>query len=324
MKASALAFIAFADAGSVSSRRRGGGEYNCGAICHERYGSQSSGYVKGTAPFCSGNCNDCHDGDICGPNYKVFNDDDGGHHCHTGSKQCCCTNPSEVEVRLDSSLGSNLTEVEEPQELTDADEVDGDDDEVAEPQELEEPRNVALKASSRRRAPECYQHCQSLGIKYAYVRGTAPFCAAGPGDCCAHDFPALASKKFSDGGDTCMSGKKECCCGTPAGQSNCPHAGFSLSCFIVKGVCDTIGAMHIDSTAGCAEMAVSAASICEAVGLGPEDPVADLCAAIVGGAIEDACKEVVQQGQKLSAAECKRAAGCATSADLSNTSSVVV
>lgn len=242
---------------------------SCNAYCTSKFGPQSIGYVMGTAPFCSGDCHDCHDGDFCGPLAQDF--DDGGHTCLTGSKQCCCSRTSDV--------------------------------------------TAAVAAS----APSCDAFCTSKGIKYGYVRGTAPFCGAGPNDCCDHDYPGMQASEFSDGGEPCWSGSKQCCCGTPAGQSGCPKPGPSdLSCNIISQVCTLIAKKAISSLGACTELAGEGAGLCQLVGLGPEDPWADACSAVIAGAIKIGCDEVVKEAGQFGANECTKAAGCAVSAMLIN------
>lgn len=240
-----------------------GATQSCDDYCTSKFGAQSIGYVQGTAPFCGGDCSDCHDGDFCGPAAKDF--PDGGHTCATGSKQCCCTRTTEVTV-----------------------------------------------AAS---APSCDAFCVSKGIKYGYVRGTAPFCGAGPDDCCAHDYPGLQASEFSDGGDSCLTGSKQCCCGTPAGQSGCPRPGpDDLSCNIIGQVCSLIAQKAISSLGACTTLAAEGAGLCQAVGLGPADPWADACSAVIAGAIKVGCDQIVKELGQFGAQECTKAAGCAVSA----------
>jgi WD40 repeat protein len=48
------------------------------------------------------------------------------------------------------------------------------------------------------------------------------------------------------------------------------------------------------------------------IGLGPEDPAADLCAAIMGTVVEVGCLKVVKAGKSFGVDECKAAVGCAS------------
>jgi len=169
-------------------------------------------------------------------------------------------------------------------------------------------------------AQSCNDYCVSKGIKYGYVRGTAPLCRAGPDDCCHDDFPGPEAKEFSDGGAKCGIGTKQCCCGTQAGQSGCPKPGpGSLSCFVIKKACNVIAGKAISSIVECQELVAEAAGICEAVGLGPEDPFADICAATIGTLIETACVAAVKEGKQFGANECIAAANCATSSVANST-----
>jgi len=254
---------------------------SCSDYCTDKFGSQSLGYVMGTAPMCSGDCYDCHDGDICGPLNGDFND--GGHSCWSGSKQCCCTNTEEAKSKMEEPLQSS--------------------------------------------APSCDDYCTSHGIKYGYVRGTAPFCGASPDECCDHDWPGMQASKFEDGGSSCMTGSKQCCCGTPAGQSECPKPGpGDLSCNIISKVCDIIADESIATETGCTGLAAEGAGICLAVGLGPEDPWADACAVALGTTIKLGCDKAIEAANSFGKTECKKAAGCDASGMLSRnkTSALVV
>lgn len=167
-------------------------------------------------------------------------------------------------------------------------------------------------------AQSCDAFCDAKGVKYGYVRGTAPFCGAGPGDCCDHDYPGPQASAFSDGGQACMTGTKQCCCGTKEGQSGCPKPGPSdLSCTIINGVCDIIAGKASTSAFDCAVLTTEGAAWCQAVGLGPEDPWADACSVAVGTTLEVACTQALKQVGKFAASECKKAAGCDISTTVS-------
>lgn len=260
-------------------------QMSCADYCVDKHGSESEGYVVGTAPMCSGDCVDC-EGNFCGPLNADFSD--GGKSCWSGSKQCCCTKP-------DSS------------------------NEPPQPKVQSKP----LQAS----APSCDAFCTDKGIKYGYVRGTAPFCGAGPDDCCPNDFPGMQDSEFEDGGSSCATGSKICCCGTPVGQSECPKPGpDDLSCNIISKVCDVIAEEAIVTLEGCTTLAVEGAVLCETVGLGPENPWADICAAVVGAAIKMGCDKAIEAAEEFGADGCKRAANCDVGEVLSRnkTSSLVV
>jgi len=245
---------------------------SCHDYCTDKFGSQSSGYIMGTAPFCSGDCYDCHDGDYCGPLNGDFSDAENS--CWSGSKQCCCTRTPERTAELAQKRASEAE---------------------------------ALQAS----APSCDDYCSRHGIKYGYVRGTAPFCGASPDDCCENDWPGMQASEFEDGGSGCMTGSKQCCCGTNAGQSGCPKPGpGDLSCFVISKVCDLIANQNITTSMGCHGLAAEGVGLCQTVGLGPEDPWADICSAVIAGVIEVGCNKAVDAARQYGAEECKRAAGC--------------
>lgn len=293
-----------------SSRRRAP---SCNDYCTGQYGASSIGYVMGTGPFCDTSCSDCRAGDACGPHGERFSD--GGHHCSTGSKTCCCSVPYQVN-------NTKPQEAVKPPELEGVEEVE-DVPELEEVDELEKP----VTSSSRRRAPSCDEFCNSHGVRFGYVRGHGPFCVTSPNDCCDHDLPGIQASKFEDGGHHCSTGSKQCCCGTPnAGdeKSQCPrprdllHALARLSCNVIKGVCDIIGKGGGYATKSqCTSLSVEGAGLCVLVGLGPEDPFADTCAGVVGGVVKVACDRAVREFRHFAADECKRVAGCGTPADFS-------
>lgn len=132
----------------------------------------------------------------------------------------------------------------------------------------------------------------------------------------------MKGSEFSDGGAACTTGSKQCCCGTPAGQSGCPQPGTAdLSCNVIGGLCKLIAGKGISSVVGCTALAGEGAALCEEVGLGPLDAWADACALVVAGAIEIGCTKAINEVGSFTADECKKAAGCSVSSMLSNNQS---
>jgi len=82
-------------------------------------------------------------------------------------------------------------------------------------------------------------------------------------------------------------------------------------CPVVRGacgiVCSTAGA--ITSDVGCAAAASGWIAACEAIGGGPEDPLADACAGL-SGTIGSACIAVVGAGGPFTSFACSKALGC--------------
>jgi hypothetical protein len=74
-------------------------------------------------------------------------------------------------------------------------------------------------------------------------------------------------------------------------------------CDFVNGVCKLAG-NTITTAAGCTATAAGVAGACEVVGLGPEDPFADGCAAVLGVAFEATCKTIVDEGVSFGKAQC--------------------
>ena len=68
----------------------------------------------------------------------------------------------------------------------------------------------------------------------------------------------------------------------------------------------------ISSMVDCEIEADTAASICEIVGLGPEDPFADICAVIMEGALNYACVKALQVATNWAYDGCVDAVGCST------------
>jgi len=94
---------------------------------------------------------------------------------------------------------------------------------------------------------------------------------------------------------------------------SCPFDWGKCSAF--GKVCDImLGGGPVVSTAGCIADDAAVVATCEAAGLGPEDPMADTCAAVFATVFTTACKAAIKAGEKglgeFGKAACKDAAGC--------------
>jgi len=74
-------------------------------------------------------------------------------------------------------------------------------------------------------------------------------------------------------------------------------------CSFVNGVCNLAG-NGVTSAIGCTATAAGVAGACETIGMGPEDPFADGCAAVLSVAFEAACTTVVNEGSAFGVSEC--------------------
>lgn len=84
----------------------------------------------------------------------------------------------------------------------------------------------------------------------------------------------------------------------------------SLTCTIVSAASHVLISGAIESKVGCGELATEAALTCETFGGGPEDPFADACAGIIGGAGFAACEAAVDKGTAFTADDLDSAVGC--------------
>jgi len=84
--------------------------------------------------------------------------------------------------------------------------------------------------------------------------------------------------------------------------------------------CSKLFAKAVTSVVGCTLDDAAVVAACEIAGIGPEDPFADACAAILGITVEAGCVAMVNEGGAFTAAKCKSVAGC----DGSEESMVVV
>ena len=81
-------------------------------------------------------------------------------------------------------------------------------------------------------------------------------------------------------------------------------------CTIVDGACKGVLPVAVGSVVECTAADALLATACEVVGLGPEDPAADACAATLGIGFEAACVAAVKVGGHFGAAECAKIAKC--------------
>merc|ERR1739848_145059 len=90
-----------------------------------------------------------------------------------------------------------------------------------------------------------------------------------------------------------------------------------IGCGVIGQVCKRIFLHAADSVAACTPDAGEVALACEAVLLGPEDPAADACAAVLAIVAEGACVSAVRHGARFTASQCKQAANCGGLLDVS-------
>lgn len=102
---------------------------------------------------------------------------------------------------------------------------------------------------------------------------------------------------------------------------------------MIGAVCKKLFKKSVATQVECVEEAAEALGVCEAVLLGPEDPLADACAAIMATVVEASCYLAIKEGGKFAAKDCQKAAGCKGSelevatlpkSEISEDSSVIV
>lgn len=81
-------------------------------------------------------------------------------------------------------------------------------------------------------------------------------------------------------------------------------------CAIMRSSCDVIFSTAADSEVDCSVDTAEADAVCEAMGAGPEDPLADACAAAFTGIIMTTCTEAVKAGESFGTSQCEDAVGC--------------
>merc|ERR1740123_2357371 len=89
-----------------------------------------------------------------------------------------------------------------------------------------------------------------------------------------------------------------------------------LLCKLLAKAADTVAKKFAGKSAGfiaCGEEGLETAGVCEAVGIGPEDPLADICAVGLGYAVDRACRMAAKDGVGLSAKFILERVGCSSS-----------
>lgn len=81
-------------------------------------------------------------------------------------------------------------------------------------------------------------------------------------------------------------------------------------CDIIDPACKWLVGEGVDEVVECTVDATEAGAACEIVGLGPEDPFADVCAAMLSSALEGACVAAVSKGETWGTNQCESACGC--------------
>ena len=81
-------------------------------------------------------------------------------------------------------------------------------------------------------------------------------------------------------------------------------------CKLIKLVCGKVIGKGIGSLGLCTADDAMVAGVCEAVGLGPEDPASDVCAAALGTAFEGICVAGIKELGTLTTDAAVKAMGC--------------
>jgi hypothetical protein len=100
--------------------------------------------------------------------------------------------------------------------------------------------------------------------------------------------------------------------GAHDGQKRTMGLELKLPCSVVDKLCAYISKNPITGKAGCAAAGAGAAATCETIGLGPEDPLADVCAGVAGGALAMSCLHTISKGGTFNAPACRQMANCPT------------
>lgn len=88
------------------------------------------------------------------------------------------------------------------------------------------------------------------------------------------------------------------------------HGHFT--CLVIKEACSHLFKAGVTSIARCKLEDAEVVAACEAVGLGPEDPLADTCSGILGSTVADACAAAIREGGSFTGSKCQQAAGCSS------------
>ena len=81
-------------------------------------------------------------------------------------------------------------------------------------------------------------------------------------------------------------------------------------CLVIDGAAKALILTDVSDDSGCAELGTYAMLECESAGGGPEDPVADTCAAVIGSVVVASCEETVADGDTYSASDLESDCGC--------------
>merc|ERR1712096_144567 len=83
-------------------------------------------------------------------------------------------------------------------------------------------------------------------------------------------------------------------------------------CDVIKSASSSIvgSGLKVASQGACIAGDAAVAGACEVAGIGPEDPMADVCAAILATAFEVACTAAIAEGGTLTADALSKQAGC--------------
>merc|ERR1712034_66908 len=83
-------------------------------------------------------------------------------------------------------------------------------------------------------------------------------------------------------------------------------------CEVIKSASSSIvgSGLKVATQGACVAGDVAVGGACEVAGIGPEDPLSDVCAAILATAFEVACTAAISEGGTLTADALSKQAGC--------------
>ena len=81
-------------------------------------------------------------------------------------------------------------------------------------------------------------------------------------------------------------------------------------CCMVKDACNALLSVPIIDTDGCDLLTGQIDAVCEIAGGGPEEPLSDICAATVSGAIPNACSIAINKVGSFGVDKCISALNC--------------
>merc|ERR1719436_522029 len=95
--------------------------------------------------------------------------------------------------------------------------------------------------------------------------------------------------------------------GSGCSMEECPPEPAGLTCAILDVVCDTVFgvASKLTTQAECTADDALIAGACETAGIGPEDPLSDICAVTFASMFQYACGKAVGEAGKFSKKACK-------------------